>query len=159
VRRQRLSRLRSELTKSVLKIQKLPELKLRGLKLLVSSSESSTSRMLISLPVRRTLAEIEKSQADTIAKLKANEDALRSAHQRIKELEKKLQEEGNESTDLVELNQRLAEELEDEKTQHQKDLEEHDFANNQTRKKYQGKKSTFSLSAHVIHLCFFVQLI
>ncbi|KAJ4498392.1 class II myosin, partial [Lentinula lateritia] len=85
----------------------------------------------------RTLSEIEKAQTDTLAKLKSNEDLLRAAHQRIKELEKKLQEEGNDSIDLVELNQWLAEELEDEKTQHQKDLEEHEFASNQTRKKYQ----------------------
>ncbi|KAJ3931027.1 MAG: nonmuscle myosin heavy chain b [Lentinula lateritia] len=91
--------------------------------------------------VRRTLSEIEKAQTDTVGKLKSNEDLLRAAHQRIKELEKKLQEEGNDSIDLVELNQRLAEELEDEKTQHQKDLEEHEFASNQTRKKYQELQS------------------
>ncbi|KAJ3985572.1 nonmuscle myosin heavy chain b [Lentinula detonsa] len=91
--------------------------------------------------VRRTLSEIEKAQADTVAKLKSNEDLLRAAHQRIKELEKKLHEEGNDSVNLVELNQRLAEELEDEKTQHQKDLGEHEFASNQTRKKYQGTLS------------------
>ena len=70
--------------------------------------------------------------------MKANDESLRSANQRIKELEKKLRDEGNESSDLVELNQRLAEELQDEKTQHQKDLEEHEFASDQTRKKYQG---------------------
>ncbi|KAJ3894344.1 nonmuscle myosin heavy chain b [Lentinula edodes] len=94
--------------------------------------------------VRRTLSEIEKAQTDTVAKLKSNEDLLRAAHQRIKELDKKLQEEGNDSIDLVELNQRLAEELEDEKTQHQKDLEEHEFASNQTRKKYQAELAQLS---------------
>ncbi|KAJ3969766.1 class II myosin [Lentinula raphanica] len=87
---------------------------------------------------------MEKAQADTVAKLKSNEDLLKAAHQRIKELEKKLQEEGNDSVNLVELNQRLAEELEDVKTQHQKDLEEHEFASNQTRKKYQAELAQLS---------------
>ncbi|KAE9393608.1 hypothetical protein BT96DRAFT_215821 [Gymnopus androsaceus JB14] len=111
--------------------------------------------------VRRTLAEIEKSQAETVARLKSNEESLRSAHQRIKSLEKKLQEEGNESTDLVELNQRLAEELEDEKTQHQKDLEEHVFASDQTRKKYQGTNFTCLLvtrSSRTVDLAELAQL-
>jgi len=36
------------------------------------------------------------------------------------------------------LRQRLAEELEDEREQHQKDLAERDFTIDQTRKKYQG---------------------
>jgi hypothetical protein len=36
------------------------------------------------------------------------------------------------------LQKRLAEELEDEREQHQKDLAERDFTIDQTRKKYQG---------------------
>ncbi|KIK63916.1 hypothetical protein GYMLUDRAFT_423423 [Collybiopsis luxurians FD-317 M1] len=94
--------------------------------------------------VRQTLSEIEKIQANTVAKLKSNEETLRSAHQRIKELEKKLKDEGDESGDLVELNHRLAEELHDEKAQHQKDLEEHEFASDQTRKKYQAELAQLS---------------
>ena len=39
------------------------------------------------------------------------------------------------------LRQRLAEELEDEREQHQKDLSERDFTIDQTRKKYQGMLS------------------
>lgn len=101
------------------------------------------------------MSEIEKAQTDTLAKLKSNEDLLRAAHQRIKELEKKLQEEGNDSIDLVELNQRLAEELEDEKTQHQKDLEEHEFASNQTRKKYQGMSKLLTAKDNLLLTRFF----
>lgn len=113
----------------------------------------------LTLPlVRRTLAEIEKSQAETVAKLKSNDESLRSAHQRIKTLEKKLQEEGNESTDLVELNQRLAEELEDEKTQHQKDLEDHNFASDQTRKKYQGTNCSGGILLSVTHAHYSAEL-
>jgi myosin protein heavy chain len=41
--------------------------------------------------------------------------------------------------ELNELRQRLAEELDDERAQHQKDLAERDFTTDQTRKKYQGK--------------------
>ncbi|KAF8737443.1 hypothetical protein AX14_012835 [Amanita brunnescens Koide BX004] len=44
-----------------------------------------------------------------------------------------------ELTALNELRQRLAEELDDERAQHQKDLAERDFTIDQTRKKYQGK--------------------
>ncbi|KAF5348933.1 hypothetical protein D9757_015255 [Collybiopsis confluens] len=87
---------------------------------------------------------MEKTHANAAAKLKANDESFRSAHQRVKELEKKLRDEGNESSDLVELNQRLADELQDEKTQHQKDLEEHEFASDQTRKKYQAELAQLS---------------
>ena len=56
----------------------------------------------------------------------------------MQELERKLEEEGRESSDLELLRQRLAEEMEDERKQHQQDIAERDFAADQTRKKYQG---------------------
>lgn len=82
---------------------------------------------------------MEKSYADAMAGRKALEERLRSSEKTIQALQAKLQDEGSESSDLVVLNQRLAEELEDTKNQHQKDLEDSDFANDQTRKKYQGE--------------------
>jgi myosin protein heavy chain len=57
----------------------------------------------------------------------------------VRELEAKLEEGGRDSSDLSVLQQRLAEELEDERTQHQKDIDDRDFTADQTRKKYQGK--------------------
>lgn len=56
----------------------------------------------------------------------------------MRELEHRLEDEGRESSDLEVLRQRLAEEMEDERKQHQQDIAERDFAADQTRKKYQG---------------------
>jgi myosin protein heavy chain len=50
----------------------------------------------------------------------------------------RLDDEGRESASIDILQKRLAEELEDEREQHLKDLAERDFAVDQTRKKYQG---------------------
>ncbi len=64
---------------------------------------------------------------------------MRSAEQRMKEMYAKLGEGPPGLIELNELRQRLAEELDDERAQHQKDLAERDFTTDQTRKKYQGK--------------------
>lgn len=66
------------------------------------------------------------------------EDRLKISEQRVRDLEGKLDEEGRESTDMAMLRQRLADELEDEREQHLKDIAERDFTADQTRKKYQG---------------------
>ena len=68
----------------------------------------------------------------------AIEQRAQAAEQRVQELERKLEEEGRESSDLELLRQRLADEMEDERKQHQQDIAERDFAADQTRKKYQG---------------------
>lgn len=64
--------------------------------------------------------------------------ALQAADQRIRTLEADMDKEGRESSEMTILRQRLADELEDEREQHQKDLSERDFTIDQTRKKYQG---------------------
>ncbi|KAK7434178.1 class II myosin [Stygiomarasmius scandens] len=89
--------------------------------------------------VRRSLSELEKSHAETTSRLKAADEALKTAQRRVRELEDKLAQEGHESTDLVTLNQRLAEELEDVKKQHEKEMQDVGFANEQTRKQYQAE--------------------
>lgn len=89
-------------------------------------------------PARRTLVETEKTQTEAAAERKIAEDRLQVAQQKLRELEMKLDEEGRESSEMGMLRQRLAEELEDEREQHQKDLAERDFTTDQTRKKYQG---------------------
>lgn len=89
--------------------------------------------------VRRALSEAEKAQAESIAERKQVEDRLRASEERIRDLETKLEEEGRESSDIALLRQRLAEEMEDERKQHQQDLAERDFTADQTRKKYQGE--------------------
>ncbi len=62
---------------------------------------------------------------------------LKTAEIRVKELEARLDDDN--SSDLVVINRRLVEELDDEKSRHQKDLEQGDFAADQTRKKYQSE--------------------
>ena len=72
------------------------------------------------------------------------EERVKAAEARIRDLEAKLEEEGRESSDLELLRQRLREEMEDARKQHQQDLAERDFAADQTRKKYQS--TSFLLS-------------
>jgi myosin heavy chain 9/10/11/14 len=57
----------------------------------------------------------------------------------------RLDDEGRESSTMGLLHKQLAEELEDEREQHQKDLAERDFTIDQTRKKYQGNKLSVCL--------------
>ncbi|KAI0666368.1 nonmuscle myosin heavy chain b [Trametes maxima] len=90
---------------------------------------------------RRALADAEKAQAGIVADREAVEQKFQVAEQRVKELEHKLEQEGRESSDLELLRQRLAEEMEDERKQHQQDLAERDFLADQTRKKYQELQS------------------
>ncbi|RDX42040.1 hypothetical protein OH76DRAFT_150576 [Lentinus brumalis] len=87
---------------------------------------------------RRALADAEKAQAAIVADRQAAEQRLQVAENRVRELEHRLEDEGRESSDLEVLRQRLAEEMEDERKQHQQDIAERDFAADQTRKKYQG---------------------
>lgn len=91
------------------------------------------------MPARRALADAEKAQAEATADRQALEERLKGAEIRVHELEAKLEEEGRESSDLELLRQRLKEEMEDARKQHQQDLAERDFAADQTRKKYQSE--------------------
>ncbi|KAI0780379.1 hypothetical protein BD413DRAFT_718 [Trametes elegans] len=93
---------------------------------------------------RRALADAEKSHGQIVAERQAAEQKLQAAEERVKELERKLEEEGRESSDLELLRQRLAEEMEDERKQHQQDLAERDFVADQTRKKYQAELAQLS---------------
>lgn len=87
---------------------------------------------------RRALTDAEKAAAAAAAERQATEERLKAAEERVHDLEGKLEEEGRESSDLELLRQRLREEMEDERKQHQQDLAERDFTADQTRKKYQG---------------------
>jgi myosin heavy chain 9/10/11/14 len=81
------------------------------------------------------ITDLEKLRDQDVNEFKR---ALQAANQRIRTLEVEMDKEGRESSEMALLRQRLAEELEDEREQHQKDLEERDFTIDQTRKKYQG---------------------
>ena len=70
---------------------------------------------------------------------------LKEAEQRVHELEAKLEDEGRESSDLEVFRQRLTEQMEDERKQHQQDLTDRDFTADQTRKKYQSEYDSLSI--------------
>jgi myosin protein heavy chain len=74
---------------------------------------------------------------DLVAEKKAVDEKLQSTEQKLRELEQLIEEEDRESSELGIHRHRLAQQLQDERLQHQKDLAERDFASNQTRKKYQ----------------------
>ena len=79
-----------------------------------------------------------KAQATLVAERDAAEDRLQAAEAQIRELEARLEEESREFTDMGVLRKRIAEEMDDERKQYQKELAERDFTADQTRKKYQG---------------------
>jgi len=79
-----------------------------------------------------------KNQATLVAERDAAEDRLNAAEAQIRELEARLEEESREFTDMGVLRRRIAEEMDDERKQYQKELAERDFTADQTRKKYQG---------------------
>ncbi|KAI0726107.1 nonmuscle myosin heavy chain b [Fomitopsis betulina] len=93
---------------------------------------------------RRALADAEKAHADIVAERNAAEERLKTAEERVRDLEARLDEEGRESSDLQLLRQRLAEEMEDERRNHQEELSERDFTADQTRKKYQAELAQLS---------------
>lgn len=79
-----------------------------------------------------------EAQTTLVAERDAAENRLTAAEVKIQELEARLEEESREFTDMGVLRQRIAEEMDDERKQYQKDLAERDFTADQTRKKYQG---------------------
>ena len=91
----------------------------------------------------------EKALAEATTERKLVDERLRAAETHISQLESKLDDEGRDSSDMELLRRRLAEEMEEERDQYQKDLAERDFTIDQTRKKYQ---STFFFLACSWHL-------
>ncbi|KAF8754802.1 TRAFAC class myosin-kinesin ATPase superfamily Myosin family [Rhizoctonia solani] len=93
---------------------------------------------------RRALTENEKILQEANSERLAIEAALERAEQHIHDLEAKLEDENREVSNMELLQQRLAEAMEDERDQYQKDLQERDFAIDQTRKKYQAELAQLS---------------
>jgi myosin protein heavy chain len=84
------------------------------------------------------MTEAGKTQATLVAERDAAEDRMNATEAKNRELEARLEEESREFTDMGVLRQRIAEEMDDERKQYQKELAERDFTADQTRKKYQG---------------------
>ncbi|QRV93317.1 Myosin head (motor domain) [Ceratobasidium sp. AG-Ba] len=93
---------------------------------------------------RRALAENEKILAESNNERLEVEAALERAEKHIVDLEAKLEDENREVTNMELLQQRLAEAMEEERDQYAKDLQERDFAIDQTRKKYQTELAQLS---------------
>ena len=87
---------------------------------------------------RRSLADVENAHAQLTVERNTIEQTLSRAQEKIHELEARIEDESRDSSDGQLLRQRLNEEMDDERKQHQKDLAERDFTADQTRKKYQG---------------------
>lgn len=90
------------------------------------------------LSARRSLADAEKTHAETLGELKAAEHRIQAAELQVRDMEAKLEDENREIGDMELFKRRLTEEMEDERDQYQKDLSERDFTIDQTRKKYQS---------------------
>lgn len=84
---------------------------------------------------------MEKTYLDHVEEKKAIQERLQTTERKLRELEQQIEEEDRESSELGIHRRRLAQQLQDERLQHQKDLSERDFTSDQTRKKYQGNRS------------------
>lgn len=111
--------------------------------------DEELSRVLDDLKAREwELKQLESRQDKTIVEhVHVLEKAKKVTDQQLKEAQVELQKnavyirslEAREmKMDQTEYRHRLAQQLQDELQQHQKDLAERDFTNDQTRKKYQG---------------------
>lgn len=88
---------------------------------------------------------MEKTHLDLIEEKKAIEERLQTTEHKLRELEQQIEEEDKESSELGIHRRRLAQQLQDERLQHQKDLSERDFTSDQTRKKYQGNHPSLTM--------------
>ncbi|KAG9219957.1 hypothetical protein CCMSSC00406_0006870 [Pleurotus cornucopiae] len=93
---------------------------------------------------RRSLTDMEKTHAQAVEERNASEARLQATEKKLRELENKFEEENREATDLSLLHQRLVEELQDERKQHQEDLKTRDFTADQVQKKYQAELAQLS---------------
>ena len=91
------------------------------------------------LSVKRSLADQENTLNATAAERDGLAHRLKDAEIRLQELESRLEEVHGESADMVVLRKRLAEEMEDERKQFEKELADRDHAADMTRTKYQRK--------------------
>lgn len=97
---------------------------------------------------------MEKTHADSLADRKGGDDRLKSAQKKLHDLEQKFQEESHENSELAKINQRLTTELDDERNQHSKDMEDSAFASEQTQKKYQCQFRVKCTLRYVIDFAF-----
>ncbi|KAG8883338.1 hypothetical protein FRB97_006763 [Tulasnella sp. 331] len=93
---------------------------------------------------RQSLENAEKAQVSAVADRKAAEVRIASLEQQIHDYEARLEDENRGYADAELLNHRLAEEMESERDQYQKDLSDRDFTIDQTRQKYQTELAQLS---------------
>ena len=98
--------------------------------------------------MKRSLADTEKAQEEAKHDRKSLKEQLRNAEKTIQSLQSKQQNDA-EMSNLEHMYSQLVEELDDERKQHEKDINDANFASEQTRNKYQGKiYSTGLIIAH-----------
>ncbi|KAG9003013.1 hypothetical protein FRB94_001636 [Tulasnella sp. JGI-2019a] len=93
---------------------------------------------------RQALETAEKGQVAAVADRKAAEARITTLEQQVRDLEARLEDDNRGYADAELLNSRLAEEMESERDQYQKDLSDRDFTIDQTRQKYQTELAQLS---------------
>lgn len=106
----------------------------------LASCASITHAADVYCTARQALENAEKAQASAVADRKAAETRIATLEQQIHDFEARLEDENRGYADAELLNRRLAEEMESERDQYQKDLSDRDFTIDQTRQKYQSKQ-------------------
>ena len=94
------------------------------------------------------MADAGKAQKALVTERDAAVNQLQFAEAKIQELEARYEQESRDSSNMGVLRQRIAEEMDEERKQYQKDLAERDFTADQTRKKYQGTVTLFIHPGH-----------
>jgi exopolysaccharide biosynthesis protein len=98
--------------------------------------------------VKRSLADMEKAQEEAKQDRKSLKEQLRNTEKTVQSLQSKQQNDA-EISKIEHMYSQLVEELDDERKQHEKDINDANFASEQTRNKYQGKiYSTRLIIAH-----------
>lgn len=110
----------------------------------LASAEAKAKAERAESSVRRALTDLEKTHNDLVAEKRTLEERFQDTQRRLRELEIQIEAEDRESSELGIHRHRLVQQLQDERQQHQKDLAERDFANDQTRKKYQAELAQLS---------------
>ncbi|CAG8563681.1 4096_t:CDS:10 [Ambispora gerdemannii] len=82
------------------------------------------------------IKELEAALSDAINDRKSAEEKIKTLEEEIVEMESKMDDEAMEMADLSLIKRRLQEDIDEERDRYKKDLEEREFALEQTRKKY-----------------------
>jgi C-terminal processing protease CtpA/Prc len=105
----------------------------------------SDMSLTITHQARKALEDVERSHAQLVAERKAAQELANKFEKRYNDLQARLDEAGHTSSEAEAIRMRIEEELQKERDQHAADLDERDFAMNQTQQTYQRQCAMPSL--------------